>query len=84
VHDKTIRGTHGSLDADIALLENEVQPDVPAYILGRIADSTWLAISYVPDIAKIRDKVSTLLYSSILYRTDNVIDVIRLHPRRTH
>ena len=37
-----------------------VQDDVPAYILARQDDppTDWLAIFYVPDTAKIRDKVA--------------------------
>jgi twinfilin len=45
---------------DLACLQDEsVLPiDSPAYILAKLDDSPdWLAIFYVPDNAKIRDKV---------------------------
>jgi len=39
---------------------NYVEDNVPAYLLVRLDGGTseWLAISYVPDTAKVRDKVS--------------------------
>lgn len=46
--------------------ENVLQLDdnVPAYILARLDEpisDAWLAISYVPDTAKVRDKVCPAL-----------------------
>ena len=49
----------GSLQSDLEQLAGLVSTDVPAYYLVRLDSSTseWLAISYVPDTAKVRDKV---------------------------
>ena len=39
-----------------------LQDDSPAYVLAKLdPPSDWIAISYVPDSAKVRDKVMTLL-----------------------
>lgn len=39
-----------------------LQDDSPAYVLAKLDSlSDWMAISYVPDSAKVRDKVMTLL-----------------------
>ena len=50
----------GSFEEDLDRLAELVQDDVPAYILARQDDppTDWLAIFYVPDTAKIRDKVA--------------------------
>ena len=52
----------GSLQSDLKQLAGLVStdPDLPAYYLVRLDSSAseWLAISYVPDTAKVRDKVS--------------------------
>ena len=52
----------GSLQSDLEQLAGLVStdPDLPAYYLVRLDSSAseWLAISYVPDTAKVRDKVS--------------------------
>lgn len=49
----------GTLQSDLKQLIGLVSTDVPAYYLVRLDSSTpeWLAISYVPDTAKVRDKV---------------------------
>lgn len=49
----------GTLEEDLDRLNTVVEDNVPAYILVRLDDppSDWLAIYYVPDTAKIRDKV---------------------------
>lgn len=49
----------GSLQNDLEQLAGLVSTDVPAYYLVRLDSSAseWLAISYVPDTAKVRDKV---------------------------
>ncbi|KAF9234031.1 actin depolymerizing protein [Melanogaster broomeanus] len=49
----------GSLDDDLALLQDHLENNVPCYILARLDDppSEWLAISYVPEAAKVRDKM---------------------------
>jgi len=53
------------LPGDLGKLNEILEDNVPAYILARLDDSAngaeWLFISYVPDIAKIRDK---MLYAS--------------------
>ncbi|KAF9228719.1 actin depolymerizing protein [Gyrodon lividus] len=53
----------GSLDDDLTLLQDHLGDNIPCYILARLDDppSEWLAISYVPDSAKVRDK---MLYTS--------------------
>jgi len=53
----------GSLQNDLKQLAGLVSTDVPAYYLVRLDSSApeWLAISYVPDTAKVRDK---MLYAS--------------------
>ncbi|KAF5391931.1 hypothetical protein D9757_001849 [Collybiopsis confluens] len=60
VHDQSIP-IEGSLNEDLAKLQDLLQDDVPAYILTKLDDSEWLAIYYVPDSAKVRDK---MLYAS--------------------
>ena len=49
----------GTLQSDLRQLAGLVSTDVPAYYLVRLDSSAseWLAISYVPDTAKVRDKV---------------------------
>jgi twinfilin-like protein len=57
VHTDSIDGS-STLDEDFELLQTKIQEDAPAYILARLDDGRgWLAISYVPDSAKVRDKV---------------------------
>ncbi|CAL1705028.1 unnamed protein product [Somion occarium] len=53
----------GTLEEDLDTLGNILEDNVPAYILVRLDDppSEWLAVSYVPDSAKVRDK---MLYAS--------------------
>jgi len=52
----------GSLDEDILQLQDILDDDVPAFLLVRLDDpSEWLAVYYVPDSAKVRDK---MLYAS--------------------
>ncbi|KAG6886024.1 hypothetical protein C0993_005208 [Termitomyces sp. T159_Od127] len=60
VHDLTISAA-ASFEDDLALLPDVLQDDVPAYILAKVSPSDWTAISYVPDSAKVRDK---MLYAS--------------------
>ena len=49
----------GTLEQDLNNLVNILDDNVPAYILVRLDDppSEWLAVFYVPDTAKVRDKV---------------------------
>lgn len=58
VSDETIPPS-GTLDQDLNRLATIVEDDVPAYVLVRLDEppSEWLAIYYVPDSAKVRDKV---------------------------
>jgi len=52
---------NGSLEEDLLQLQDPeiLQDNVPAYLLVRLDDppTEWLAIDYVPDSAKVRDKV---------------------------
>jgi twinfilin len=47
------------LMTDFEIISKCVETDVPAYLLVRLDTpaSEWLAISYVPDTAGVRDKV---------------------------
>ncbi|KAJ3799410.1 hypothetical protein GGU11DRAFT_870729 [Lentinula aff. detonsa] len=62
VYDQSIP-IEGSLTEDLPKLQDLLQDDVPAYILVKLDDpaTDWLAIYYVPDSAKVRDK---MLYAS--------------------
>lgn len=53
----------GSLDDDLALLQDHLEENVPCYVLARLDNplSEWLIISYVPDAAQVRQKVITSL-----------------------
>lgn len=53
----------GSLNEDLVQLQEYLEDKEPCYILARLDDppSEWLAISYVPDFANVRDKT---LYAS--------------------
>ncbi|KAG0149895.1 hypothetical protein CROQUDRAFT_653206 [Cronartium quercuum f. sp. fusiforme G11] len=49
---------------DFELIDNVLEDEKPAYILYRLAEpegGSWLFISYVPDVAKVREK---MLYAS--------------------
>ncbi|KAG6903180.1 hypothetical protein C0995_002723 [Termitomyces sp. Mi166 len=61
LHDLTIPAVAPSFEQDLPLLPHVLQDDVPAYILAKVSPSDWLAISYVPESAKVRDK---MLYAS--------------------
>lgn len=50
-----------SFQEDLALLQDLLQEDTPAYVLAKLDGPDWLAIFYVPDSAKVRDK---MLYAS--------------------
>ncbi len=56
VHSQT-----GTLGQDLDKLGDLLDDNVPAYILVRLDDppTEWLAVYYVPDSAKVRDKVCT-------------------------
>ncbi|KDN51689.1 hypothetical protein RSAG8_00236, partial [Rhizoctonia solani AG-8 WAC10335] len=57
VPDGTIPAGSGEFIDDLPQLQGILEDDVPAYILARTEDSKWLFISYVPDTAKVRDKM---------------------------
>ncbi|CAE7168490.1 unnamed protein product [Rhizoctonia solani] len=46
---------------DLPQLQEILEDDIPAYILARTEGPKWVFISYVPDTAKVRDK---MLYAS--------------------
>ncbi|KAF7985003.1 hypothetical protein HWV62_9988 [Athelia sp. TMB] len=63
IHDISVETAAGNLAGDLEKqkAENVLQLDdnIPAYILARLDEpnnDSWLAISYVPDTAKVRDK----------------------------
>ncbi|KZT28469.1 actin depolymerizing protein [Neolentinus lepideus HHB14362 ss-1] len=62
VHDVSY-AVHGSLEEDLPILQDTLDDKTPAYVLARVDDppTEWLAIFYVPDSAKVRDK---MLYAS--------------------
>ncbi|CDO72895.1 hypothetical protein BN946_scf185002.g80 [Trametes cinnabarina] len=49
----------GTLEEDLDRLTDILDDDVPAYVLVRLDNpqSEWLAVYYVPDTAKVRDKM---------------------------
>ncbi|KAI0082787.1 actin depolymerizing protein [Panus rudis PR-1116 ss-1] len=53
----------GSVEQDLDTLGDILEDNVPAYVLVRLDDppTEWLAVFYVPDSAKVRDK---MLYAS--------------------
>lgn len=52
----------GTLAQDFDKLAGILEDNVPAYVVAKLDEpSSWLAISYVPDAAKVRDKVCTIL-----------------------
>ncbi|KAF8576390.1 actin depolymerizing protein [Ramaria rubella] len=52
----------GDLSSDLNTLQDLLQHDSPAYVLAKLDDpAQWLAITYVPDSARVRDK---MLYAS--------------------
>ncbi|KAG5634571.1 hypothetical protein H0H81_001496, partial [Sphagnurus paluster] len=62
IHNLTISPST-SFETDLELLQSSdvLEENNPAYILAKVAQSDWLAISYVPDSARVRDK---MLYAS--------------------
>ncbi|KAF5386823.1 hypothetical protein D9615_001623 [Tricholomella constricta] len=61
-HDLTIP-VSGTFEDDLRLLQSPdvLEDTIPAYLLAKVAQSNWITISYVPDSAKVRDK---MLYAS--------------------
>ncbi|KAF8163181.1 hypothetical protein B0H34DRAFT_311846 [Crassisporium funariophilum] len=64
VHDRSVPIMH-SFEEDLGILQDEscLHNDSPAYILAKLdtPSSDWMTIFYVPDSAKVRDK---MLYAS--------------------
>lgn len=59
MHDNSVP-IRGSFEEDLGKLQDVdvLQDDSPAYILAKLdTPSDWIAISYVPDSAKVREKV---------------------------
>lgn len=63
VPDASIQSS-GTFEQDLAQLNDVLDDDVPAYVLARLDSpaSGWLAVSYVPDSAKVREKVCRLTF----------------------
>ncbi|CAE6449117.1 unnamed protein product [Rhizoctonia solani] len=57
IPDGTIPAGSGGFIDDLPQLQGILEDDVPAYILAHTEGSNWLFISYVPDTAKVRDKM---------------------------
>ncbi len=57
-----VHPSSGSLEEDLDRLGDLLEDNVPAYVLVRLDKPTteWLAVYYVPDSAKVRDKVRSL------------------------
>ncbi|OSX65124.1 hypothetical protein POSPLADRAFT_1178769 [Postia placenta MAD-698-R-SB12] len=49
----------GTLEEDLSKMQSILEDNVPAYVLARLDDppSEWLVVYYVPDTAKVRDKM---------------------------
>ncbi|KAF7295362.1 Protein tyrosine kinase [Mycena indigotica] len=62
VHTSSIP-VQGSFQEDLQLLDSEdiLQANTPAYLLTKLDDNEWLVIYFVPDTAKVREK---MLYAS--------------------
>ncbi|RDX56562.1 actin depolymerizing protein [Lentinus brumalis] len=54
-----VHPSSGSLEEDLDKLGDLLEDNVPAYVLVRLDEPTteWLAVYYVPDSAKVRDKM---------------------------
>lgn len=72
--DKSV-APQGSLEDDLDRLDTILEDNVPAYVLTRLdaPSGEWLTISYVPDSAKIRDKVRASLSDTMFRNTSYVI-----------
>ena len=77
----------GTFQQDLDKLVDILEDNIPAYILARTdkPGSDWLAIFYVPDTSKIRDKVSlyTTLKSGTLITT-KLPDAVCVYPKLCH
>ena len=60
VHDLSIP-IQGSFDEDLGQLQSDdiLKPNIPAYILAKVdlPSSDWISFYYVPDNARVREKV---------------------------
>jgi twinfilin-like protein len=87
VHEGSIN-VHGSFEEDLATLQEILEDDMPAYLLVRLDDpsSYWLIIYYVPDSAKVRDKVWSItlvaphLFSPTMVHTKDASRVFTTQP----
>lgn len=74
----------GSLDEDLDRLAHILEDDVPAYVLARLDDPAgeWLVVFYVPETAKVRDKVHRSMTRPrkmyLIYLPLTITDVIRV------
>jgi len=80
VHDGSLN-VSGTLEDDIPRLQEMLEADVPAYLLVRMDSPSveWLAIFYVPDSAKVRDKVS---HSRIRIPSETLTPIPRCFTRQ--
>lgn len=58
----------GTLDEDLDKLGDLLEDGLPAYVLVRLDEpqTDWLAVFYVPESAKVRDKVCFILTRFVL------------------
>jgi twinfilin len=66
---ESITPVKDDFSADLEMLQDVLEDAIPAYVLAKLdgTPSQWLAITYVPDAAKVRDKVCVCV--SIIART---------------
>ena len=81
-------GVSGTLEDDLALLQDHLEDNVPCYVLARLDNppSEWLIISYVPEAAQVRQKVGASPdHISLLNdrRYHLRPDALRVHSQRT-
>jgi hypothetical protein len=79
----------GPLEEDLSQLQELVKDDTPAYLLVRLDDppSGWLAITYIPDSSKVRDKVNAKSLAALLANEPafpSLVDAVRVHSRLPH
>ena len=72
----------GTLEQDLNNLASILDDNVPAYVLVRLDDppSEWLAVFYVPDTAKVRDKVCGHSILLGVHSIMSFVDALCLHP----
>lgn len=77
----------GTFQQDLDKLVDVLEDNIPAYILARTdkPGSDWLAIFYVPDTSKIRDKVSfDILIESNTLIIIIPVDALRVYSKLCH